>query len=363
MERYLASWLLLLCTIVAGCGGDDSIVIGAAGPWGESYGATNRRGVELAVEEINAAGGINGRKLEVVMHDDEADGARAAAIANWFVDSSRVVAVVGHVNSGAMVSAARVYDGRLAAIATTATSPDITGISPWVFRVTLSDSATAASLARFTARLGHRRVAILYENDSYGRGLADSFAQSFTGEIISYDPIASGDQNFEPFVTYLRSQAPDAVFLASTDQAGIAFLREAKRQRLRAAFLGGDGWDGVVADSAAAEGAYIATAFSPEDPRPEARAFAARYRQRFGVNPEGNSPFMAYDATHLLATVIERVGTDRRKIRAYLASMNESRAHNGVTGKIYFGDGGDPVGREVTILQVQGGRELPARAR
>ncbi len=322
----------------------------------------NRRGIELAVEEINAAGGINGRQLEVLMHDDAADGARAAAIANWFVDSSRVVAVVGHVNSGAMVSAARVYDGRLAAIATTATSPDITGISPWVFRVTLSDSATAASVARFTTRLGHRRVAILYENDNYGRGLAESFAQSFTGEIISHDPIASGDQDFEPFVTYLRRQAPDAVFLASTDLAGIAFLREAKKQGLRAAFLGGDGWDGVIADSAAAEGAYIATAFSPVDPRPEARAFVARFTRRFGVTPDGNSAFMAYDATHLLATAIARAGTDRRRIRDYLASMNEGRAYSGVTGRIYFGPGGDPVDREGAILQVQGGRGVPARA-
>src|SRR5688572_27591249 len=198
------------------------VVLGAAGPWTEGYGAMNKRGIDLAVEEINAAGGVARRPLRILARDDSADGRKATAIALEFVRDPQVSAVIGHVNSGTMVAAARIYDGSLAAVATTATSPDITGISPWVFRVIASDSATGVDLAHFARRLGHARVAILYENDSYGRGLADAFRRSFDGTIIGIDPIPSGSGDFEPYVAWLKKQAPDLVFVAGTEASGMA---------------------------------------------------------------------------------------------------------------------------------------------
>ena len=132
----------------------------------------NRKGIELAVDEINARPERRGSPLRVVYRDDEGDGEKASRIAQEFVDSLDISAVIGHVNSGAMVSAAQVYDGRLAAVATTATSPALTGISPWAFRVISSDSANGIDIAKFAARSGLRRAAILYENNTYGRGLA-----------------------------------------------------------------------------------------------------------------------------------------------------------------------------------------------
>ena len=134
----------------------------------------NRKGIELAVDEINALPERRGSPLKIIYRDDEGDGQKATRIAQEFVDSLDVLAVVGHVNSGAMVSAAQVYDGHLAAVATTATSPALTGISPWAFRVISSDSANGIDIARFATRLGLKRAAILYENNTYGRGLADA---------------------------------------------------------------------------------------------------------------------------------------------------------------------------------------------
>jgi two-component system LytT family response regulator len=136
--------------LLAGCSrGQDAYVIGAAGPWKEGYGVMTRRGIDLAVEEINSGGGIKGAPLKVLARDDEASGGRAATIAQEFVSDPSVLAVVGHVNSGAMLAASRIYDGQLAAVATTASSPDLTGVSDWTFRVISSDSLNGVILARF----------------------------------------------------------------------------------------------------------------------------------------------------------------------------------------------------------------------
>jgi branched-chain amino acid transport system substrate-binding protein len=119
------------------------------------------------VEEINHAGGIRGAPLRVIARDDEASATRAAAIAQDFVRNEGVLAVIGHVNSGAMIAAAHVYDGVLTAVATSASSPDLTGVSPWVFRVIPSDSLNGAGLGRFASQIGGtapimKEAAVLY---------------------------------------------------------------------------------------------------------------------------------------------------------------------------------------------------------
>jgi branched-chain amino acid transport system substrate-binding protein len=350
----LSRALLLVALVVACTAEPATITIGAAGPWTEGYGAMNKRGIDLAVSEINAAGGVRGRPLRVIDVDDAGDGARAAAIAEQFVSDPSISAVIGHVSSGAMVAAAKVYDGRLAAVATTATSPDLTGISPWVFRVVGSDSTTGALLAQFTRRIDASRVAILYENDSYGRGLADAFRRNFDGRIIGADPIPrGGTTDFEPYVAYLVQRRPDLVFVAGTEASGMALLREARRQRLTADFLGGDGWTGVV-NEPAAQGAFVGSPFTASDPRPEVRRFVDAFRARYSMLPDGNAA-LAYDATRLVARVIEEVGTDRGAVRDRLASLDDKSAHLGVTGAIRFRDTGDRVSSPMVIARVDAG--------
>ena len=349
----------LLAAFALACAKEPAdIVLGAAGPWKEGYGAMNKRGIDLAVEEINAAGGVRGRPLQVLARDDAADGKRAAAIALEFLRNPQVSAVIGHVNSGTMVAAAKIYDGALPAVATTATSPDLTGISPWVFRVIASDSATGVQLAQFARRLGHTRVAILYENDSYGRGLANAFRRSFEGTILGIDPIPSGAGDFEPYIAYLKRQAPDLVFVAGTEASGMAILREAKRQELTAAFIGGDGWTGIVGEPAAA-GSYVGAPFTAADQRAEAQKFVAAFRRKYSLTPDGNAA-LAYDATRLLARMIQQVGPDRAAIRERLASLDERSAYRGVTGAIRFHDTGDPFGKSVIIARVHDGELIVA---
>ena len=354
---------LIFIALLGSCdrgGVTGAITFGAAGPWTAGYGRMNRRGIELAVDDINRAEAGTGRRLQILFRDDGGNGEQAATIAQEFIAADSIVAVVGHVNSGAMVAAAKLYDGALPAVATTATSPLLTGLSSWTFRVISSDSMNGVDLARFAGTLGRRRAAVLYENDSYGRGLARAFRRTFGGTILSYDPISDTTTNFEPWIAFYRLRAPDIVFVATTEAAGMAILREARRQRFNAMFLGGDGWTGIVADSAASEGAYVGAPFTAEDPRPEARQFVNAFRTRFNITPDGNAA-LAYDATRLLWEGVKAVGPDRRRIRDWLAAIDSTRAYRGVTGPIRFDANGDPVGKGFVMTRVVNGALVVAR--
>jgi len=332
--------------------------VGAAGPWKEGYGIMSRRGIDLAVDEINRDGGINGAPLKVRARDDAADGSRAAAIAQEFVADQSVLAVVGHVNSGAMLAASRVYDGELSAVATTASSPDLTGVSRWTFRVISSDSLNGVILARFASRIGGnsaelKQAAILYENDSYGRGLADAFRRAFRGTIVSFDPI-SEQVEAEPFVAFLKMRRPGIVFVAGREASALRLLREARRQGFEAVFIGGDGWQSVVSDPAASNGVYVGTSFNADDRSAAVQRFVQAFQQKYQTKPDAFAA-LAYDATRLVAQALATKGRDRRGVRDYLASLSSSSAFEGVTGPVYFNKSGDPIGMGFHVAQVVAG--------
>src|SRR5689334_6808499 len=178
-------WILFAAAMIATCshGPKGTVLLGAAGPLGSANGQANMRGFDLAIDELNNTPG-RAFKFGGLVSDDSASGGRAAIVAQEFVNNPNVVAVVGHVNSGTMMAAARVYDGHLAAVATSATSPALSGISKWAFRVIPSDSLNGMRVATYMNKLGKKRAVILYENNAYGRGLADSFRRGFTGEVL-----------------------------------------------------------------------------------------------------------------------------------------------------------------------------------
>lgn len=344
---------------LAACGDSGAYTLAAAGPWTEGYGKQNRLGVELAVSEVNAAGGINGHHLNLIERDDKADGTEAGTIATEFVANTKISAVVGHVNSGGMLSAAHVYDGEMAAVATSATSPDLTGISPWAFRLISSDSLNGIALADFASGVpgvggAAPTAAVLYENNTYGRGLADSFRRAFRGTIVSIDPIDADIKNAEPYVSYLKSHQPQVVFVAGRVPSGTVVLREAKRQNLQSVFIGGDGWQGIAPDTAISEGVYIGMSFTPEDTTAAAIRFVEAFQKRNHFAPDAHAA-LAYDATMLLVQALRERGSDRRAIRDYLAALTKETGYEGLTGRIYFERTGDPVGIRFKILRVHDG--------
>jgi branched-chain amino acid transport system substrate-binding protein len=353
--------LLALCACAAA---NEPYVVGAVGPWKQGYGLQNLQGVQLAEEEINKAGGIDGHAFKVISRDDAGDGPQAAKIALEFVRNQKISAVIGHVNSSGMLSAAPIYDGRLAAVATSATSPDLTGISPWVFRVISSDSLNGIALANFASRFSQRgptSVAVLYENNTYGRGLADSFRRSFHGEIVSLDPINADLPTAEPYIAFLKARKPKIVFVAGRVSSGLKILKEAKRQGFSPIFVGGDGWQGIMADTATSDGTYIGMSFTPEDQSPRARSFVTAFKKKFNTVPDAHAA-LAYDATYLIAQALKEKGPDRKAVRDYLRALNRETAYAGLTGPAYFEDNGDPVGMRFRVLRVRNG-QLIAEAR
>lgn len=360
MRRFAALWSLIALGCSAG-GARQSYVVGAGGPWTQSFGIASRQGIELARDEINAGGGINGKKFEIIFLDDSGSGSVAARVAKQFVDNPAVLGVVGHASSAPMMAAARVYDGHLAAVVTTATTPALTGVSPWIFRVCASDSANGAMLAGAATALRLKRAAILYENDDYGRGLSTSFRTAFKGQVVSSDPIAGDISNAEPYIAWFRKTQPDVVFVAGNDVSALVILREARRQGLKTQFMGGDGWTPVIADTAASDGALVGTPFTAEDARPEARKFVEAFNAKFKMNPDENAA-LGYDATITLAQAIRTGGADRDAIRARLHALDAGSAVKGATGPIRFRPDGDPIGKGSLLARARGGRLIVERA-
>src|SRR6267142_5735385 len=180
MRRYRALLVAILAlTACSGGGGRGAIVLGLAGPFSQPRGESMQRAAELAVKEINARGGIRGRELALRVMDDSGRPEVAIRIAEQLVDDPAVVAVVGHLTSGTSLAAVRVYgEARrpIAMISPSASSPDLSGVNPYIFRVCPSDLSHGAQLARYARRaLGAKRVGVIFLDDDYGRGLRFSF--------------------------------------------------------------------------------------------------------------------------------------------------------------------------------------------
>src|SRR6267142_2584981 len=239
---------------LASCSRDGTrpIVVGLAGPFSQPRGASMQRAAELAVKEINARGGVRGRPLELRIVDDSGRADIAIRVAQAFADDPTVVAVIGHLTSGTSLAGARVYGaGRrpVAMISPSASSADLSGVNPYVFRVCPTDLSHGAQLARFARQtLGARRIGVIYVDDDYGRGLRLSFAAEFRrlgGEVVEEDPTLSTTASLEPYLSRLRlGGGVDALMLATERGGAELALRDMARIGVHWAVLGGDALTG-----------------------------------------------------------------------------------------------------------------------
>jgi branched-chain amino acid transport system substrate-binding protein len=348
------------------CDGADRgpVRIGVAGSFSDPIGLPMKLAAELAAEEINAAGGIAGRPLELVLRDDYADPDSAVFVAGDLYDSG-VSAVVGHLFSGTTLAASPVYNGGanpVAAISPSSSSPEVSSAGEHTFRVCPSDLAHGAALAQWVReRLGLERGAVLYLNDQYGRGIRQTFVEQFLrmgGRLESVDPYLGDRPDVGPYLDRL-ARARSVQFLVVAGNRGEAeeVLRQARRRGLTIPVLGGDGLEGIEGAGALAEGVYLTSSYFPTLSTGANRKFVEAYGRKYPDAGMPNQPAAAtYDAIFLLREVIARAGTDRQSVRRALAGVgSETPAFEGVTGVVAFDAAGDVPDQNVYIGRVRGG--------
>jgi branched-chain amino acid transport system substrate-binding protein len=326
---------------------------------------------ELAVDEINAAGGVHGRPIELVARDDYADPDSAVFIANDLYESG-VSAVIGHVFSGTTLAAAPVYNSGpdpVVAVSPSSSSPEVTTAGEYTFRICPSDLAHGATLAHWTyGRLGFRRGAVLYLNDQYGRGIRQTFVQEFLrlgGELEAIDPYLGERPEVGPYLDRLARGRAEFLVVAGNRGEATEILTQARRRGMTIPVLGGDGLEGIHEAGALAEGVYLSSAYFPNIPTEANRKFVEAYRRKYPQAGEPNQPAAAtYDAVYLLRDVIARVGPDRSEVRRALAGVGSATpAYEGVTGTVAFDAAGDVPDQNVYIGRVNRGAIEVAEAK
>lgn len=356
------TWTMLALSLtLAACGGagsGDTIVIGVTGPFSQPRGVSMKAGAELAAAEINKAGGIDGKQIELVFADDSASNDAAVRIATEFRADKRIVAVIGHLTSGPTAAAAPIYNGDgvpMALISPSASAPSLSEDGGRaVFRVCPTDFAHGQALARHARNvLRARTAAILYENDSYGRGVASNFVADFRqlgGTIVSEDPYNKALASFEPYLRRLQQKGgADVILIAGTRDGAERILATRDSLRITSTVLAGDGVIGIEA-TGKAEGMLVSSAWLADRPDATSQAFVAAYQAANANARPDHRGAGAYDIMHLLARAIEAVGPDRVKIVQYLEGVGSaSAAYDGVTGRIVFDSLGDARDKSVAV--------------
>ncbi len=299
-----------------------------------NFGTSSHEGTLLAVEQINANGGLLGKKIELIAEDDLSKAGEPATIVNKLISRDGVVAVLGEVASSRSLEAAPICQkARIPMISPSSTNPKVTETGDYIFRVCFLDPFQGRVLADFANRtLKAKKVAIFTDVKSdYSKGLAQFFKENFVkagGQIVAELDFNGGDKDFKAELTAIKAANPDAVFVPAyyTDVALICI--QAKQLGLTVPLFGGDGWEGeelMNIGKDAVEGTYFSTHFAPDFASENSKKFVSDYQKRF-KNAKGTpkSPdsmaALGYDSVMVLADAIKRAGHNRWTQRSAMQS-------------------------------------------
>ena len=374
---FLASTLLI--GVLAGCNseggsgdGGDTIKIGinlelSGGV--ASYGQSEDKAIDLAVEEINDDGGIDGKKIELVKVDNKSDAGEATSGAIKLITKDKVVAIIGAATSGNTVAQVEVAGKNKVPLispsgtSTTVTVTDKGKLNEFAFRTAFIDPFQGTVAANFAANeLKVKNVAIYADNSSdYAKGLAASFKKDFEaagGKIVAQESYVAKDTDFRSTLTSLKSKNPDFIFIPGYYEEVGLIVKQAREMGITVPLMGADGWDSPdIVDLAGADAlnnTYIITAYSSEDPDGKAKAFSDKFNEKYGEAPNSFHA-LGYDTVYLLKDAIERAGsTDGAKIKDALEATDNLDL---VTGLYSMDENHHPV-KSATIIEFVDGEQV-----
>ena len=326
-----------------------------------AYGETSHKGIQLAIEEINAAGGVLGKKLELITEDNQTKQGESATAVKKLVSREHVVAVLGEVSSIRSLEAAPVLqNARIPMVSSAAVNSKVTEVGDYIFRVCFVDSFQGVVLAKFVRETLHvRRVAILTSvSSAYSVGMTKVFKERFVaddGAVVVEQKYSEGDKDFRAQLTAIKAAGADAIFASGYYTEAALICRQARQLGLTQLVFGGDGWDApplLEIGGPAMEGTYFSTHYSPDNPGVEVQNFNRRYHARWSATPDAWAA-LGYDSVLVLADAIKRAGsTEPKAIRDALAATKDFSA---VTGNITMDARRNPS-KAAVILTIKDGK-------
>ncbi|MHA3773856.1 ABC transporter substrate-binding protein [Verrucomicrobiota bacterium sgz303538] len=325
-----------------------------------SFGQASHKGTVMAVEEINAAGGVLGKPLKLYTEDDQSKAGEAATVVRKLISRQGVVAVLGEVASSRSLEAAPIcQSNKIPMISPASTNPKVTEVGDYIFRVCFIDPFQGTVVAKYALSRGWKRVALLTDvKQDYSVGLSQFFKENFTkngGTIVSEQSYSSGDKDFKAQLTSIKSANPDAIVVSGYYTEAGLIASQARQLGITVPLLGGDGWDSpslVEVAGKAIDGSYFSNHFSVEDPSPVIQDFVKKYKAKYNEVPDAMAA-LGYDSTKILADAITRAGTtDSAKLRDAIAATKDFQA---VTGKISL-DAQRNATKPAVILTIEDGK-------
>ena len=329
-----------------------------------TFGQSTHNGIMLAIDELNGAGGVNGRKFRVITEDDQSKSEEAANAVTKLISQNSVIAVLGEVASSSSLAAAPIcQSNKVPMITPSSTNEKVTQVGDYIFRMCFIDPYQGEAMANFVSKqLNMTKAAVLIDVKSdYSTGLAANFERVFVangGKIVGKQSYAKGDSDFRSQLTTLRSTNPEVIFVPGyyNDIGQIAI--QARDLGMKMPLAGGDGWESpklIEIGGKALEGCFYSNHYHIDDPAPAVREFVQKYRERYGAAPDSLAA-LGYDSTRVLAEAIKRAGsTDGPKLRDAIAATKDFA---GVTGMINLGADRNPIGKKLAILEIKNGNMI-----
>jgi branched-chain amino acid transport system substrate-binding protein len=370
--RMLSVVALVSISLIGGCGGSgegDKIKVGSLQSLTgdtSTFGQSSEKGIKLATEERNKAGGVLDKQIEVITADDQSKAEQVPQAVLKLIQQDHVVAVLGEVASGRTAAAAPdAQRNKVPLLSPASTRNDVTELGDYIFRSCFTDDLQGKWMVEFAAQKKFKKAALLVDvQNAYSVGLAKVIEAEFPrtgGAIVIRENYSGGQKDFQNQLTNIRAQNPDIVFLPGYYTEVVNILPQARKLGLTVPFIGGDGWDSdqtIKVGKEAVNGCYFTNHYSPDDPTPRVQDFVKKFKARFDGEEPDAMAVLAYDAANILFHAIDRAkSTDGPKIRDALAATKDFQ---GVTGNITIGPDRNAIKPGVVLEIVDGKTKMVA---